>query len=132
MRVCRAKRPTMYRPCFMSSLAFVNKTLSGSAEVPATGAAFFFPRQPPSSDAVKIKTQIARPCFNNFASRLLCQRPSGHLLHGPDRFGSIGGMKNGRAGNQNFGASPDQFHYVVRTDSPVDLDPERQIIALSN
>ena len=97
----------LYRPCFMSSVAFVYRTLSGSAEVPVAGAAFFLPRQPPNRDAVIIRTHTARNCFNKFASCFLCQRSTGQLLQGPDRFGNVGGVEDGSAGDQNFSARAD-------------------------
>src|ERR1700692_998236 len=50
----------------MSLAALEYRTLSGSAEVPATGATFFLPRHPASSVALNATRQIVRPCFNFF------------------------------------------------------------------
>src|SRR5258708_1034750 len=116
----------------MSSVAFPYRTLSGSAEVPAIGATFFLPRQPPSRDVAMMGTQIARRCVNKLASCLLRHRSAGQLLHGPDRFGGVGGVKNRCAGDQDFCPGANQLRDVVRTDSPVDLNPEVAIITLSN
>src|SRR5690348_6991775 len=99
----------------MSSVDLVYKTLSGSAELPAASAAFFFPKQPPRKVATITTSHNVRVCLNNFASSLLCQCSAGHLPQGPDSCCSIGGMKNRSARNQNFGAGSDQFRDILRT-----------------
>src|ERR1700752_4602751 len=113
MSVCNARRPTAYRPCFMSTVALSYRTLSGSAEVPATGAAFFLPRHPVKREIASAARHIIRPGFNFFfspnASDFLRQGPVGCVLHGPDGLGDIGGMENGGTSNKNFGASSNQL-----------------------
>src|SRR5713101_5534818 len=136
MRVCNARRPTAYRLCFMSAVALSYRTLSGSAEAPATGAAFFLPRHPVKREIPSATRHMIRPGFNFVfspnASDFLRQRPVGCVLHGPDGLGDIRSMENGGTSNKNFGARSNQFCHVFRPDAPIDFDPEGMIIALSN
>src|SRR6185437_171937 len=65
MSVCKARRPVAYRPFFKSKTAFSYRTLSGSTEAPATGAAsFFLPRHPVRSVAASAVRHTIRPVFN--------------------------------------------------------------------
>src|ERR1700674_4971946 len=124
----------------MSSVALAYRTLSGSAEVPAIGAAFFLPRQPANSVAARTAIQIVRLYFTFYLiarapSRartlsLLCQRPAGHLLHRSDCLSGVWGVKDGSSGNQNFSAGSNQISHIFRADSPIHFDAKRLIISL--
>src|SRR5712691_7528848 len=100
----------------MSSVARLKRTLSGSAEVPATGAVFFLPKQPPSSAAAKIDMPILPMplVFTTLASHSLRQRFAGNLLHRSHCLGRVGGVEDGSPRHQDFGAGANHIHDIIR------------------
>src|ERR1700740_3481009 len=117
----------------MSVVAFSKRTLSGSAEVPATGASFFLPKQPARSVAPMATKPIVLPSFRFIlVSNPLCESPFRRVLHCTDGLRGVGRMEDRASRNQNFSAGSNEIDNVFGTHPPTDFDPEGIIIALSN